>query len=95
MNGKNGLKHFYGTQLKLALKFRWLTVGLFVGMTIVTAMVIPFLGAEFMPELEEGNVYVRGTFPVNVSLDEVADKAAVARKLLQKHPETILILNQG
>ena len=89
-----GLKHFYGTQLKLALKFRWLTVGLFVGMTIVTAMVIPFLGAEFMPELEEGNVYVRGTFPVNVSLDEVADKAAVARKILQKHPETVLILNQ-
>jgi len=32
-----------------------------------------------MPELEEGNVYVRGTFPVNVSLDEVADKAGVAR----------------
>ena len=31
---------------------------------------------------------------MNVSLDEVADKAAVARKMLQKHPETILILNQ-
>ena len=31
---------------------------------------------------------------MNVSLDEVADKAAIARRLLQKHPETILILNQ-
>lgn len=89
-----GLKIFYGTQLKLALHFRWLSVGLFVAMIVVTAAIIPFLGAEFMPELEEGNIYVRGTFPVNVSLDEVADKAAVARKILQKHPETTLILNQ-
>ena len=88
------LKHFYGGQLKLALRFRWLTLGLFVAMTVVTGMILPFLGAEFMPELEEGNVYVRGTFPVNVSLDEVAEKAAIARRILQKHPETILILNQ-
>ena len=88
------LKHFYGGQLKLALRFRWLTLGIFVAMAVVTGMIMPYLGAEFMPELEEGNVYVRGTFPVNVSLDEVADKAAIARRLLQKHPETILILNQ-
>ena len=27
-----------------------------------------------MPELEEGNLWIRGTFPVNVSLDEVADE---------------------
>ena len=90
----HGLKYFYVSQLKLALRFRWLTLGLFVVSLAATAAVIPFLGAEFMPELEEGNIYVRGTFPVNVSLDEVADKAAVARRLLQKHPETILILNQ-
>ena len=90
----HGLKYFYVSQLKLALRFRWLTLGLFLASLAATAAVIPFLGAEFMPELEEGNIYVRGTFPVNVSLDEVADKAAVARKMLQKHPETILILNQ-
>lgn len=88
------LKYFYGNQLKLALRFRWVSLGIFLAMFAVTAVIIPFLGAEFMPELEEGNVYVRGTFPVNVSLDEVASKAAVARRILQKHPETLLILNQ-
>jgi len=88
------LKHFYGGQLKLALRFRWVSLGVFVGMIVVTAVIIPFLGAEFMPELEEGNIYVRGTFPVNVSLDEVSDKAATARRILQKHPETTLIINQ-
>ena len=67
------LKHFYGGQLKLALRFRWATLGLFLIMIVATAAILPFLGAEFMPELEEGNVYVRGTFPVKSSLDEVAD----------------------
>ena len=88
------LKGFYVGQLKLALRFRLLSVALFVGLLVVTGIALPHLGAEFMPELEEGNVYVRGTFPVNASLDEVASKAAVARKILQKYPETTLVLNQ-
>lgn len=90
----HGMKAFYVGQLKLALKFRFVTVGLFLCLLVATGMLLPHLGAEFMPELEEGNVYVRGTFPVNGSLDEVADKAAIARKILQKFPETTLILNQ-
>ncbi|MES2790672.1 MAG: efflux RND transporter permease subunit [Planctomycetota bacterium] len=88
------LKNVYLGQLRWALKYRVVSVGIFVGLTLATAAVLPFMGAEFMPELEEGNVYVRGTFPVNASLDEVAQKAATARKILQKYPETTLILNQ-
>ena len=30
---------------------------------------MPHLGREFMPELEEGNLWIRGTFPLNVSLE--------------------------
>lgn len=89
-----GLKGYYVGQLKIVLRLRWLTVAGFVVLLVLTGIMLPHLGAEFMPELEEGNVYVRGTFPVNASLDEVADKAAVARKILQKYPETMLILNQ-
>lgn len=88
------LKGFYVGQLRLALRFRWLSVGLFAALLAATAIALPHLGAEFMPELEEGNVYVRGTFPVNASLDEVADKALTARKILQKYPEITLVLNQ-
>lgn len=89
-----GLKGLYLWQLRWALRYRIVSVAVFVGLTLVTAAALPFMGAEFMPELEEGNVYVRGTFPVNASLDEVAEKAATARKILQKYPETELILNQ-
>jgi cobalt-zinc-cadmium resistance protein CzcA len=47
-----------------------------------------------MPELEEGNMYVRGTFPVNVSLEETADKARRARAVFRKYPEVKLVASQ-
>ncbi|MGC3972482.1 MAG: efflux RND transporter permease subunit [Pirellulales bacterium] len=52
------------------------------------------MGREFMPALEEGNVYVRGTFPVNVSLDEVNSKAKIAREIMQTYPEIKGVLSQ-
>src|SRR5262249_59157730 len=59
-----------------------------------TAAVLPFLGREFMPELEEGNLWVRGTFPVNVSLDEVATRTRTARAIMRKYPEVEAIVPQ-
>jgi cobalt-zinc-cadmium resistance protein CzcA len=55
---------------------------------------LPLLGREFMPELEEGNLYVRGTFPVNISLDDVADKARRARAIIRGFPEVDLVQSQ-
>src|SRR5205823_11969656 len=55
---------------------------------------VPTLGREFMPELEEGNLYVRGTFPVNVSLDESADKARRARAIIREYGEVELVASQ-
>ena len=49
-----GLKGFYGGQLKLALRFRWVSLGLFLGMCAITAVIITFLGAEFMPGIGRG-----------------------------------------
>jgi cobalt-zinc-cadmium resistance protein CzcA len=54
----------------------------------------PVLGREFMPELEEGNLYLRGTFPVNISLDEVSDKVRRARAIIRQYPEVELVACQ-
>jgi cobalt-zinc-cadmium resistance protein CzcA len=43
-----------------------------------TARKLPKLGREFMPELEEGNLWIRGTFPVNISLDAVSSSVTGA-----------------
>ena len=66
----------------------------FGALAVATAFAIPFLSREFMPELEEGNVYIRGTFPVSISLAEAAAQTKTARHILQKYPEASAILSQ-
>ncbi len=88
------LQRFYLSQLDAALHRRAWVVGGFAVMVIATGIALPYLGREFMPQLEEGNVYVRGTFPANVSLQEVAEKSALARARLQRYPEITAVLSQ-
>jgi cobalt-zinc-cadmium resistance protein CzcA len=54
----------------------------------------PLLGREFMPELEEGNFWIRGTFPLNISMDEVANKVKIARSVIRQFPEVESIVTQ-
>ena len=68
------LKGRYLWQLRLCLKFRWTTIIVMVSLMVVTAAwPLQMIGREFMPELEEGNLWIRGMFPVNENLDAVQD----------------------
>src|SRR5262249_60915517 len=60
----------------------------------VTVSVLPGLGREFMPELEEGNLYIRAVFPMNVSLGEANHKVAIARAIIRKYPEVATVMSQ-
>ncbi|HEY1861941.1 MAG TPA: efflux RND transporter permease subunit, partial [Gemmataceae bacterium] len=55
---------------------------------------VPTLGREFMPELEEGNLWIRGTFPLNISLERVADNAEHARAIIRTYPEVETVVQQ-
>ena len=88
------LKAGYLWQLERCLNYRGAAVGAFALLTAATVGVLPFLGREFMPELEEGNLYVRGTFPINISLDRVAERVRTVRAVLQQYPEVQAIVPQ-
>jgi cobalt-zinc-cadmium resistance protein CzcA len=88
------LKRGYLRQLDRSLRHRVLTLLLFGGLTLLTVCMLPFLGREFMPQLEEGNLYVRGTFPVNVALEEAANQARQARAHMRSFPEVAVVASQ-
>jgi cobalt-zinc-cadmium resistance protein CzcA len=88
------LKRRYLWQLNLCLRFRWVTLGVMAALLAFTVSLAPSLGGEFMPELEEGNLYIRGTFPVNIGLEEAADKAKIAREIMREFPEVELVVSQ-
>lgn len=87
-----GLRWLFLAQLRLLVRVRWAALAAFVAGLTYTGVTAANMGREFMPELEEGNLMVRGTFPVNVSLGEVADRSRQLRRVLQKFPEFAAIV---
>jgi cobalt-zinc-cadmium resistance protein CzcA len=81
------LKNRYLWQLQVCLRYRWLTLLLMGGLFVGTLCLLPTLGREFMPELEEGNLWIRGTFPLNVSLERVAEDSNKVRTILSSYSE--------
>jgi cobalt-zinc-cadmium resistance protein CzcA len=88
------LQGIYNRQLRRCMQHRWLTLVVFAAVIAVTLAILPFLGREFMPELEEGNLYIRGTFPLNSSLEETVRRSRLARDIMKKYPELETILAQ-
>jgi cobalt-zinc-cadmium resistance protein CzcA len=89
-----GIQAAYLWQLRLILAHRWLTLGFLGLFAAATLAALPHLGREFMPELEEGNLYIRGTFPVNISLDETSRHVRTARAIIRSYPEVSLVASQ-
>ena len=52
------------------------------------------LGAEFLPQLNEGSIYIRATLPQSISLNESVQLANKMRARLAAYPEVKQVLSQ-
>jgi cobalt-zinc-cadmium resistance protein CzcA len=89
------LKSRYLWQLQVCLKHRWITVILMGALLVITAAIVPLLGREFMPELEEGNLWVRATAPLNQTLERNIEIARKARAIMAGYPEVDAVVTQS
>ncbi|MEO6915877.1 MAG: CusA/CzcA family heavy metal efflux RND transporter, partial [Chitinophagaceae bacterium] len=53
-----------------------------------------FLGSEFLPELDEGAIYIRATCPLSVSLGDATSLANKMRRIILKFPEVKQVMSQ-
>ncbi len=61
-----------------------------------TGVAMRTLGLEFLPTLEEGNLYIRGTMPASISLEAGNPYVERMRKLIGSYPEvTTVVSHQG
>ena len=88
------LKRVYLRTLRLAMAHRWVTVALAVGLFAVALAALPLIGGEFMPALEEGNLWVRATMPVDISFNEAARIATEVREIFRAHPSVQSVASQ-
>jgi cobalt-zinc-cadmium resistance protein CzcA len=71
------------------------TIWVIAGLSLVGAVVLfVFIGGEFMPPLEEGNLWIRATLPQDVSFQESSDVANKMREILDKFPEVMQTVSQ-
>ncbi len=84
----------YTPFLRFALRARWLIVlfGLaFLGFSIFLAS---NLGTEFLPALEEGNLWIRASMPPTISLEAGMPVVNRMREIIKSHPEVITVVSQ-
>ena len=77
----------YRLLLKGALSVRWLVVLISIGMFALTLLLIPRLGTEFVPELEEGTLNIRVTLAPSSSLNTSLGVAEKLEQVLMQFPE--------
>ena len=53
-----------------------------------------FLGSEFLPELNEGSIWVRATLPYSISLDTSVAKADEMRAIMMRFPQVKRVMSQ-
>jgi cobalt-zinc-cadmium resistance protein CzcA len=72
---------------------RWTVIAsalLFGGALLLT----PSIGAEFMPHLDEGALWVRATMPYTISFDESAKIVPKVRAILSAFPEVTIVASE-
>ena len=57
-------------------------------------VLFPLLGRDFMPKLEEGNFWIRSTFPVSISIQKSFEYSNRMRKVLAEYPEVISVVSE-
>ena len=86
----------YRTSVRWAIRNRWATVG-GAALVLMLSAFLAFsgvIGSEFLPHLDEGAIWVRGTLAPSVGPTESALVAERAREVLCSFPEVPQVVNQ-
>ena len=68
---------------------------LIAGLLVVVGLFLfKFLGTEFLPELDEGAIYIRATCPLSVSLEDSREIANKMRSIIRAYPEVKQVMSQ-
>ena len=88
------IKSVYVRGLDVCLAHRWWTTGLSALLLGAALLLIPRVGAEFMPHLDEGALWVRATMPYTISFEESKKIAPQVRDILRSFPEITTVASE-
>ncbi len=89
-----GLHRVYKPTLKFALAHRGVMIAAGAAFLAFAGLLIPRLGSEFLPALEEGNLWIRCSMPMTLSLEDGEAATRRMRLIVLKHPEVVTVFSQ-
>jgi heavy metal efflux system protein len=88
------MRRKYATQLDWALGRPRLVMLLSCLIFGATLLLVPYIGGEFMPHLDEGALWVRATMPYTISFPEASKIAPQIRAILMSYPQVTVVASE-
>ncbi len=88
------LHRVYERALETAFRFRYYVVAAGVAFLMVTGLLLPRIGGEFLPKLEEGNLWIRALLPPTISLAAGQPYVNRMRAIIHSYPQVITVVTQ-
>jgi cobalt-zinc-cadmium resistance protein CzcA len=90
----NAITRFYHAVFVGVLRWPRLTLVVVLALAAAVASTYPKLGGEFLPKLEEGNIWAHAMMPLTISLDRGARLANRMRHVFMSFPEVTTVVSQ-
>ena len=88
------IRRAYGWIIEFAIPNRIVTLACGAAVLVAGLIALPHLGSEFLPHLEEGNLWIRATMPVSISLEEGDNYVNRIREIIKSYPEVETVVSQ-
>lgn len=88
------IRRVYARVLRWCMQRQMVVIVLTVAILLGTVAALKVVGGEFMPALEEGNLWVRVRLPIDISFEEAARLATEMRGMFKQAPEVTTVASQ-
>jgi cobalt-zinc-cadmium resistance protein CzcA len=88
------IRRFYHGLFVRVLAAPWVALGLILVLVAGVLSMFPLIGSEFLPKLEEGNIWVTATMPLTISLEHGEKLVERMRAVLLSYPEVDTVVSQ-
>jgi len=90
----HGLRRAYEPVLNFAVANRMVTLATAAVLVVFAVLGGRSLGLEFLPHLEEGNLWIRATVPPTISVEEATPYVNRMRQIIRGFPEVATVISQ-
>ena len=88
------MKDIYSGMLRWSISNSMPTLTLSLGLFLLSLAILPKLGTEFLPHLDEGNLWIRASMPMTISYTEASKIIPKIRDIMEKYQPVRLIVSQ-